>query len=1219
MITGVERSWRMDSARTSSSAADGVSANGAAAVDAVVRRSTRVWRTLRNTAVAIGVAVAVYALLGFLVLPALLKPKLEATLSEHSARQATLGRLEFNPFTFRARLRDFALSDRDPQRPFLRFETLDLDISLASIGYRAPVFDAVRLVRPQVEVTRNADGTSSVDDIVQWPAATARAPTPLFSLNNIEIDDGTVTLDDRPHQRRIVASNIGIGVPFLSSLAHDATIRVTPHVDGTVDGTRFQLGASATSPFLEKRDGTIDLDFDALPLARYAEYLPLPGAVRLRDGALTTRLRLAFVADKGVARTIVLSGTARLDKPALARADGSPLMAARAIDVSLGKLDWLAHSAAIDRVLIDAPDAQLRREADGAFEFARVITTPAKAAQTPVKPWSVNVADVRVDAGRLHVADRSVKPAFEATLSNLRFGGKRLATSGAPGNVELVFDADDGAHAMMQGDIDVAGAALRGRFAVTGLDVPRMAPYYAAALDADIRRGKLDVAGDFEASTKGEALAFTVSGGSASLAGMDAALRGERDPFLRIAQMRVDGVAFDAARHSVTIDDAQWHEGSIRVLRQHDGTLAVARVARGAGTGRATAQPAAAADAPWSITLRKVAVDGVAADIEDRGTGPLVKLRVPDVRLTAENVTNADTGKAVLDVAMRIGARGRARLHGTLANAPLVADLRVDANGIDLVPLRPYFESRTSVVVTGGSVVAKGRLVYAAGRAGAPRVSFKGDAAIADFASLDRPMSEELMRWKRLRMTAIDATSEPFAVAIGAVALDGFYARLILSAEGRLNLTELLAPASPGDDAAPVRSAAGVTSKELPPRASGALPVSIGRIDVSSGELQYSDFFVRPNYSAHLSEVAGSVTALSASQAGQVDIAGRVEGTAPVNIRGSVNPFAEELQLDVTGKATDVDLPPLTPYSIKYAGYGIEKGKLSLEVHYKIDNRRLAATNRLKLDQLTFGGHVDSPTATKLPVLLAVSLLKDRNGVIDLDLPIQGTLDDPQFSVWRVVVQIFVNLVTKAVTAPFALLGSIGGGGGEQLAYVEFAPGSADLSEASRRNLSTLAKALADRPGLRLDAAGRAIPDVDREGLKRAMLDRAVRARKTKAMAADGESAPPPGSLTIDAAEYPKLLSVVYRETDLPDKPRNVLGIAKTIPAAEMESRLLASYRIDDAALTTLANQRAETVRQWFTHEGGIAAERIFVVAPKLGADGIKDSGLPTRVDFAIR
>jgi hypothetical protein len=253
-------------------------------------------------------------------------------------------------------------------------------------------------------------------------------------------------------------------------------------------------------------------------------------------------------------------------------------------------------------------------------------------------------------------------------------------------------------------------------------------------------------------------------------------------------------------------------------------------------------------------------------------------------------------------------------------------------------------------------------------------------------------------------------------------------------------------------------------------------------------------------------------------------------------------------------------------------------------------------------------------------VLLAVALLKDRNGVINLDLPIEGTLDDPQFSVWGIIVQIVVNLITKIVTAPFAVLGALaGGGGGEQLAYIEFAPGRAEVSPAAETKLRSLAKALGDRPSLKLDAAGRAVPDIDRDGLKRAALDRAMRVQKQKAQVAQGESAPSVDALTIDATEYPKYLAAVYRETELPNKPRNVLGMAKDIPPAEMESLLLASYGADDEALRALANRRALAVKEWFVGPGGIASERVFIVASKLTGEGVADKGAPTRVDFAIR
>jgi uncharacterized protein involved in outer membrane biogenesis len=1197
---------------------------------------------LRNGLVAALVAVALFALAGFLILPVIAKGRLEAAATQELGRRATLGKLEFNPFTLRARLTDFALADRDPQRVLAKFAALDVDLSLASLWKRAPVFDAVRLTRPQVNLTRNDDGTYSIDDLIERLAAEPDGPQALFSINNIEVDDGAVALDDRPHRRNVVVSNIGIGIPFLSSFPYDAQIHVTPRFGGTVDGSRFALTGTSTSPFEDTQEATLELNLDALPLAKYAEYASLPRGLKLKDGTLTTRLTLAFVTDKGVARAVSLAGTARVDRLAFARADDSPLAAVRAIDVALAKLDWLQRSIALDRVAIDGPDIALQRGADGTLEFERLLATPAPPARgsasrpaarpSPAQPgapsaapWKFAVAAGRITNGVLKLQDESVSPSFDVVLSNVAFEGRGIASSGKAGTFTIGFDSDEGARLDMRGELDVAARAAKGHFALTQFRLAKLYPYYASALNVDVRKGTLDLAGDFDAARQGETLRFRLAQGAATLADLETAIRGERDAFWRFSRGSIEGVAVDLAGRSVAIDHVDIGQGAIRVARQANGVIDFQRLVRAPAPMDAQDRRAdkdASAEG-WTVDIRKFDVERLAADIDDRAVDPPVKLRLPDVRLAAENVGNKRGSRASLEVAARIGASGRLRMKGALAADPPGADFRIDASGIDLVPLRPYYEARTNVIVTSGSVAAKGRLTYATSRTGSPRAGYAGDVTISGFGSLDRPTSQELMRWKTLTLTGVDAATEPFKLALATVAMDGFYARVIVNPDATLNLQQLLAPGSAAAQEASAGPSAttvgGVTTKALPPESGSALPVSIGRIELANGEVQYSDFFVKPNYTAHLTGVNGNVSSLSAAQAGTVEIAARVEGTAPVDVRGTLNPFAPQLQLDLTGKAADVDLPPLTPYSVKYAGYGIQKGKLSLEVHYKVDDRKLAASNKLKLDQLTFGERVDSPTATKLPVLLAVSLLKDRNGVINLDLPIQGTLDDPRFSVWGVLVQIFVNLITKAVTAPFALLGAIAGGGGEQLAYVEFAPGRAELTAESQTKLRSLAKALADRPGLKLDATGRAVPEADREGLKQAMLDRALRVQKQKGVARSGQSAPPLDALTIDAEEYPGLLGAVYRDADLPDKPRNVLGIAKTIPPEEMKALLLSSYKVDDEALAALANRRAQAVKEWFAGEGGVAPERLFIVAPKLTGDGIADKGLPTRVDFAIR
>jgi hypothetical protein len=313
----------------------------------------------------------------------------------------------------------------------------------------------------------------------------------------------------------------------------------------------------------------------------------------------------------------------------------------------------------------------------------------------------------------------------------------------------------------------------------------------------------------------------------------------------------------------------------------------------------------------------------------------------------------------------------------------------------------------------------------------------------------------------------------------------------------------------------------------------------------------------------------------------------------------------------------------MTPYSAKYVGYGIEKGKLSFNVKYKLESRKLTAENKIILNQLTFGEKIESPTATKLPVLLAVALLKDRNGVIDVDLPISGSLDDPQFSVGGIVLRIIINIITKAVTAPFSLIASAfggGGSGGDELSYIEFADGRATLDPPQREKVATLAKALNNRPALNLEITGRVDPVSDTDGLKRVGIERKVKAHKLKDLARRGQAPQSVDDVQVDKSEYARYLKDVYGDESFP-KPRNLIGLAQDLPVPEMEKLMMQYAKVSDDDLRQLASQRAQIVRDALLGNGQVSAERLFVVAvkPLSSEERAKLKGKPNRVDFTMK
>ncbi|MGH7926930.1 MAG: DUF748 domain-containing protein, partial [Candidatus Binatia bacterium] len=385
------------------------------------------------------------------------------------------------------------------------------------------------------------------------------------------------------------------------------------------------------------------------------------------------------------------------------------------------------------------------------------------------------------------------------------------------------------------------------------------------------------------------------------------------------------------------------------------------------------------------------------------------------------------------------------------------------------------------------------------------------------------------------------------------------------------------------------------------------------------GNINFSDFFVKPNYTANLTGVQGTIAELKPEAPGDLAVEAKLDNAAPVDIRGKINPLGKELYMDIKAKASEIELSAFSPYSAKYVGYGIEKGQLTFDVAYKLENRKLDAQTQFILNQLTFGEKVDSPTATSLPVTLAVALLKDRNGVIDVGLPISGTLDDPQFSIGGIVWRLIVNIITKAVTSPFALLGAAFGGGGTELSYIEFESGRVSLSQSAEAKIKTLAAAMTDRPGLKLEITGRAEPVSDLDGLKRVSIEDKVRAQKFKELARQGTAPKSVDEVQVGKEEYERFLRAAYNAEDFP-KPRNLIGLAKSLPVPEMESLMLKHTSVSDDDVRALANRRAQTVRERLLG-ANIPADRLFIVAAKpLAKEELeKIKARPSRVDFSLR
>src|SRR5580704_6854257 len=429
-----------------------------------------------------------------------------------------------------------------------------------------------------------------------------------------------------------------------------------------------------------------------------------------------------------------------------------------------------------------------------------------------------------------------------------------------------------------------------------------------------------------------------------------------------------------------------------------------------------------------------------------------------------------------------------------------------------------------------------------------PALQFSGNLSVANLHTVDNALHQDFINWDRLDIQGLNFQHDPDRLDIDLVTALKPFARVIIEPDGSINVKRVLAgPGAtvvvPSGNAGPPvaataapppapplpsprkgrKSVPAATATAAAPAAAPGMPMSIKKIVLQSSQANFADLSVNPNFATGIQKLEGTVLGLSSKEnsRAKVDIHGSIDAFSPVSITGEVNVLGAALYTDVSMSFRNIELSTFNPYSGKFAGYNISKGKLTTELHYKIDGRKLDAQHHIIVEQLEFGDKTASKDAVSLPIKLAVALLKDRNGVIDLNIPVAGTLDDPTFRLGPLIWKVFVNILEKAVTAPFALLGSLFGGGPD-LQFIDFAPGTAVLDPAAADKARSIVRALSERPQLKIEVPIAWVSDLDRPALIESKFQAELR---------DAQGGKPKGKKTPQAAsDYAQLDAAVKVE-----------------------------------------------------------------------------------------
>ena len=1036
---------------------------------------------------------------------------------------------------------------------------------------------------------------------------------------------------------------------------------------------KLSLGAFATT---RKRKALLWV-FGLVLCYAATGFLILPPIIRsVAVTQLSRQLDREVSIDKIEINPFVLSTTVR--GLLIKDRDGEPFISWDEVYVNFQLSSFFGHAWVFKEISTSKPFIRVRMNQDYTFNFSDLITkfatnAPAPAQPTPPKPMELHVGRLHIGGAAAALSDFTPREPFKRLVGPIDLTLDNFRTE--PGNKNpyaFTGTTDAGETISWNGFFSLTPVRSEGELKLFNFTLNKYAPLYQDLVRFQVRDGSIALVMKYRLAFGATNRVTAVDDLAYSLTHLKLGVPGDSNNLVEVPSFSVLGANVDLQSRVATVDSVRLDGAKAWLNRNTNAVVNVVELS----------QPAASAtNAPgsilfllrsvtnavamllnstneWTGTVRNLTFTNCTLHLEDHANPRPARLDLSDLTLQAKNLSNLPGTNLEADFSLRWNTNAAIHIAANVGFQPTTADIKLDLDRLDLTTLDAYLASKLNLFILGSEVNLHGIVRVRQHVNALPVVSFNGDASLEHFHTVDGVFGQDLVNWDALRFNGLAANLNPPRLDIHEIVVDHAYARVIVETNHTLNLTDVLQPGSAGM-VATNEPKKGVASS--PTATNAPLQISIGAVVITNSALNFSDRSVYPNVNLALRSLNGSVSGLSTEQLQHaiVSLDAKVDGAGPVVISGTINPLngAQTNQLEISAK--DVDLTPASPYAGKFAGYGITEGKLDLDLEYQLIGKKLAAKNVITLDHFTFGDEVHSPEATHLPVRLAVAILKDRDGKIVLDVPIEGSLDDPKFRIGKVVTRAIVNILEKVATSPFSLLGALLGGGGEELGWQDFAAGSAELTAADKQKLDSLAKALYARPALSLEISGSIDPQGDLTGLQHMALDREIRLRAWTKLRESQTATNTAEQLVLTPAERAAYIQALFTEAVAAQKitpqllaantnldiyaaaallhaspeekgasllmthdnldgqpPESTLrpGTEPSPSTDSMEALLWSTFPVNDADFQTLAAARAQSVQAYLLQTGKVEASRVFLTAS--GAEHLRHDGSRAYLQF---
>lgn len=877
--------------------------------------------------------------------------------------------------------------------------------------------------------------------------------------------------------------------------------------------------------------------------------------------------------------------------------DGEQLLVGvQRILVNLSMASLWRGSISLNDVQLIGPEVNALISPDGRLNLMKLV--PPKDPNEPNSQVRWALDHFLLDQGRVHFRDEHLQPVLDVRFdaSHVEIHDLRSYDS-EPGQLAFSTRLDEDTLLTWHGKLELDKLRSQGEITLQGLPLPRIEAMLPMTLPVQAASGRLGLRLPYDVAVTASKPTLTIKQGSITLDDLVTRIRNDKQPPLRLPHLGIHGVDVAWPAQTVRVARLEAQGGEIHLQRDSRGRLTLVDALQSPvdKTSKPTqivkdAQPAAAANAgskktarPWQISLEQIVLHDWSVLWHDAITHPAVKLALTPLSLTLDKITWPATAPVPLTLETGLD-KGRLRVAGDL-NLNLkqpAADLQIDSEALPLPLLQPYIAQSLAILLSQGTANSHLQLHWDTGSRG---LTVQGDAGLRDINVMTSTDNSRLLGAQSLQAHGLDLQLKRNQMRLADVLVDGLYSQVLINPKKQLNLTQLALPTG---------------GKPAQPAGAGKAPgmaVNIGKISVRRSAMLFADQSMTPGFATGIEQLSGQITGLDSRDvsSARVDLKGVVAPAGQVSINGRMNPLTNNLSLDMALQFHELELSTLTPYATRFAGYRIDRGKLDVDLRYQIEKRALQAKNKVVLRQLRLGEKVDSPEAIGIPLKLAVAILRDVDDNIDIDLPISGSLDNPEFSVGPILWKAFLNLLTRAATAPFSVLGSLIGGG-EDLSNVPFAVGSSELTPAARDNLGKLAKALASRPALQLEVRGLSDPRADRKALQmqKVEVELARRQQGRKDSRLEGLER------YLRDVDSRSAVNRLRELSQVPD-PKGKMVLNEAGHEARLLDRLASRQTVEDSDLANLARQRSQSIAGSLMTHFNVSSDRLFVLDSSQG------------------